>query len=72
LTQRIWRATSDRYQAEAELAILKQRIYTKRLPSTFNVLDHFIDNIEQMLIKPVFNQEKRASLASRRVKTIAQ
>jgi hypothetical protein len=72
LAQRIWQANNDRYQAEEELAILKQRIYTKRLPSSFNVLDHSIDNIEQMLIKPVFNQDKRASLASRRLKTIAQ
>jgi hypothetical protein len=36
------------------------------------MLDHSIDNIEHMLTQPFLNRDKRASLASRRLKTIAQ
>ena len=48
------------------------RIYTKRLPAPFALLDHSIDNMEQMLKQPVFNEDKRAELSYRRSKTIAQ
>lgn len=54
------------------MMILKQRISTKRLPSSFHLLDHSIDNVEQMLQRPVLDQDKRATLLSRRLKTIAQ
>ena len=54
------------------MTILKQRISTKRLPSSFNLLDHSIDNVEQMLKRPVLDQDKRDTLLSRRLKTIAQ
>ena len=54
------------------MAILKQRIYTKRLPASFGILDHSIDKTEQMLTRPVLDQDKRATLSSRRLKTIAQ
>ena len=59
-------------QAEDQLAILKQRIYTKRLPSSFAILDHSIDNMENMLKQPALHRDKRATLAYRRLKTIAQ
>ncbi|CAF1617636.1 unnamed protein product [Didymodactylos carnosus] len=68
----IWQATSDQTQAEEEVVVLKQRIYTKRLPPSFGVLDHSIDNIEQILTRPVLDQDKCAILSSRRLKTIAQ
>jgi hypothetical protein len=42
------------------------------LPASFRHLDHSIDNIEQMLQQPVLDQNKRATLSSRRLKTIAQ
>ena len=54
------------------MAILKQRMYTKRLPSSFGLLDHSIDNMENMLQQPALNQDKRATLSFRRLKTIAQ
>ena len=54
------------------MTILKQRIATKRLPSSFTILDHSIDNVERMLQRPALNQDKRATLLSRRLKTIAQ
>ena len=62
----------EKQQAEGYVAILKQRIYTKRLPASFNLLDHSIDNTEQLLGQPVLDQDKRATLSSRRLKTIAQ
>jgi hypothetical protein len=68
----IWQATKDKLQAEEEMTILKQRIYTKRLPSSFGILDHSIDNIENMLKQPALNKDKRATLSFRRLKTIAQ
>jgi hypothetical protein len=72
LAKLIWQAAKDKLQAEEEVAILKQRIYTKRLPSSFGILDHSIDNIENMLKQPALNQDKRATLSFRRLKTIAQ
>ncbi len=68
----IWQAVKDKLQAEEDVAILKQRIYTKRLPSSFGILDHSIDNIENMLKQPALHQDKRATLSYRRLKTIAQ
>ncbi len=54
------------------MAILKQRIYTKRLPASFGLLDHSIDNIESMLKQPVLHRDKCATLSYRRLKIIAQ
>ncbi|CAF1565624.1 unnamed protein product, partial [Rotaria sordida] len=68
----IWQATKDKLQAEEEVAILKQRIYTKRLPASYAILDHSIDPIENMLKQPALNKDKRATLSFRRLKTIAQ
>lgn len=45
---------------------------TKRLPSSFNLLDHSIDTIEQMLQRPVLDADKRTTLSCRRLKMIAQ
>jgi uncharacterized protein YyaL (SSP411 family) len=72
LAKLIWQAATDKLQAEEDVAILKQRIYTKRLPSSFGILDHSIDNIETMLKQPALNQDKRATLSFRRLKIIAQ
>lgn len=68
----IWQATKGKLEAEEQVAILKQRIYTKRLPSCFDVLDHSVDSMENMLKQPVINQDKRDTLSYRRLKTIAQ
>ncbi|CAF1458454.1 unnamed protein product [Adineta ricciae] len=72
LAKIIWQATREKLKAEEKVAILKQRIYTKRLPASFVLLDHSIDNMEQMLKQPIFNEDKRAELSYRRSKTIAQ
>ncbi|CAF5167749.1 unnamed protein product, partial [Rotaria magnacalcarata] len=68
----IWQAAQSKLHAEEQLAILKQRIYTKRLPSSFNILDHSIDNVEHLLKQSIINRDKSATLSFRRLKTIAQ
>ncbi|CAF0927363.1 unnamed protein product [Adineta ricciae] len=40
-------------QAEEYLAVLKKRLYIKRLPTSYNILDHSIDNIERMVQKMI-------------------
>ena len=67
----IWQATLDKQQAEEHVAILKQRIFTKRLPASFNLLDHSIDNTEKMLVQVALDADKRATLSDRRQKIIA-
>ena len=67
----IWKATNDKQQMEGYVAILKQRIYTKRLPASFNLLDHSIDNTEKLLKHPLLDKDKRTTLSSEREKTIA-
>ena len=57
---------------EGYIAILKQRIYTKRLPSSFHVLDYSFERIEKMLTSPILHQDKRATLLSQCQKLIAQ
>ena len=52
-----------RQQQEDRVAILKQRIYTKRLPASFGLLDHSIDTTEHMLAQPGLNEDKRAILS---------
>jgi hypothetical protein len=67
----IWKATVDKQQAEEHVAVLKQRIYTKRLPASFNLLDRSIDNTEKLLAQAVLDRDKRSTLADRRQKAIA-
>ena len=50
---------------------LKQRIYTKRLPASFNLLDRSIDHTEKLLAQTVLDGDKRSTLADRRQKAIA-
>jgi hypothetical protein len=51
---------------------LKQRIYSKRLPPSFNLLDHSIDNIEKLLARSTLDQNKRTTLFNERLKMIAK
>lgn len=68
----IWQTGKDKLHAEEEEAILKQRIYSKRLPSSFSILDHSIENIENMLRQLVLNRDKCVTLSYRQLKTIGQ
>ena len=67
----IWKATVDKQLAEEYVAVLKQRIYTKRLPASFNLLDRSIDHTEKLLAQTVLDGDKRSTLADRRQKAIA-
>ena len=67
----IWQATLNKQQAEEHVAILKQRIFTQRLPTSFNLLDHSIDNTEKMLAPVALDADKRATLSDQRQKIIA-
>lgn len=42
------------------------------MPLSYRTLDHEIDNIPQILQRPAVNQDKRVSISSIRLKTIAQ
>ena len=69
----IWQTTTDKQQTEEHVAILKQRIYSKRLPPSFNLLDHSIDNIEKMLSQqPILDKNKYTTLLNERSKMIAK
>ncbi|CAF1535193.1 unnamed protein product [Adineta ricciae] len=68
----IWQASIAKQQAEEYLAVLKKRLYIKRLPASYNVLDHSIDNIEKMVQNIALNEDECASILSRRQKMIAQ
>ncbi|CAF1495644.1 unnamed protein product, partial [Adineta steineri] len=68
----IWQATMDKQQADQNVAILKKRLYIKRLPASYNVLDHSIDNIEKMVQNLALHQDESATILSRRQKMIGQ
>lgn len=60
-------------QKEEYLAILKQRIYVKRLPASYHLADYSIDQgAEQMLQDPFLSAEKRVALSSQRERTISR
>ncbi len=54
------------------MAILKQRIYSKRLPPSFNLLDNAVDNVEKMLSQLILDPNKRVALSNERSKLIAK
>ncbi|CAF4063443.1 unnamed protein product [Adineta steineri] len=68
----IWQATTNKQQAEQNIAILKKRLYIKRLPASYNILDHSMDNIEKMTKNLALNQDESATILSRRQKMIGQ
>ncbi|CAF4027856.1 unnamed protein product [Adineta steineri] len=68
----IWQATTDKQKAEQNVAILKKRLYIKRLPASYSVLDHSIDNIEKMVQNLALHQDESATILSRRQKMIGQ
>lgn len=66
------KAIDEQFKAEQDLAILKQRIYTRRLPPSYNTIDHAMENIEQTLNRTIIDENVRTTLLARRCKTIAQ
>ena len=72
-TKIIWQTTMDQQKNEEYLAILKQRIYTKRLPSSLNLIDHSIDpHTQQMLRDRRLHTDERITLSLQREKAIAR
>ncbi len=61
----------DKLKAEEHVAILKQRVYTKRLPVSFDLLDRDIGKTEKLLAEKGLDADKRSALADRRQKAIA-
>lgn len=68
----IWQACIDEQKTKEEVSILKQRLSTQRLSPSYSLLDHSIDNLERILAKPGFQQDKRAYFNSSRQKLITQ
>ena len=65
--------TMDQQKNEEYLAILKQRIYTKRLPSSLNLIDHSIDpHTQQTLRDRRLHMDERITLSLQRQKAIAR
>ena len=61
----------DKQQAKEHVAILKQRIYAKRLPASFDLLDRDIGKTEKLLAEKGLDADKRSALTDRRQKAIA-
>ena len=59
-------------KAKRKVAILKRRLQTNRLPSSYEALDHAVDTIPAITNEPGFNQQKRHVLLGSRQNRIAQ
>lgn len=59
-------------KAKRKVAILKRRLQTNRLPSSYEALDHAVDTIPAITNEPGFNQQKRHVLLASRQNRIAQ
>ena len=60
---------------DEQVEILKHRLHLNSLPSTYNLLDHSIDNIEKMLASAqstTVDKNTLKTLSSRRLKKIGQ
>ena len=68
----IWQATEAEQRTREQVAILKQRLQVNRLPNSYDLLDHGVDNIEKILAAPGFQQDKRIQLNNYRQKRIIQ
>ena len=68
----IWQAIINKQQQEEHLAVMKQRIYVKRLPSAFHILDSSIDHIEKLLAQSALYPDERATFSSQGEKFVAQ
>jgi AAA15 family ATPase/GTPase len=51
---------------------LKKRIYSERLPPSFNRLDYSVENIKKMLSQSILDPNKCATFSNERLKIIAK
>ena len=68
LAKLIWQGTADQCKAEGDLAILRKRVFLKRLPASLDtVINQSIEHIRALLSDPNLNKNRRAVLASQSV-----
>ncbi|CAF3822040.1 unnamed protein product [Rotaria sp. Silwood1] len=73
LAQHIWQITADEQKTKEQEAILRQRLYLKRLPAkTDQMINQLLDDNRTTLSNPFLDPDQRASFASRCSKTIIQ
>ncbi|CAF5219848.1 unnamed protein product, partial [Rotaria magnacalcarata] len=70
--QIIWQATINECKSQEEVDILKQHLYIKRLPKSFDYLDESYSKIENKLARPIYNDNTRTTMSARHRKIIAQ
>ena len=69
----IWDATANELQTKEYEAILRQRIYLRRLPSELDqIINRSVDPIQLLLANSTLNKDRRAGLISSCSKTITQ
>ena len=69
----IWDTTANELQTRECEAILRQRIYLRRLPSELDqTINRSVDPIQLLLANPTLNKDRRAGLISSCSKTITQ
>ncbi|CAF3076450.1 unnamed protein product [Rotaria sp. Silwood2] len=68
-----WKATADELHALEEMEVLRKRISLQRLsPSFDNLVDQSTESLQKMLSRTIINCGRRAALASRCSKLVAQ
>ena len=73
LAKLIWQGTPDQCKAEGDLAILRKRVFLKRLPASLDtVINQSIEHPRTLLSDPNLNKNRRAILASHLSKMITQ
>ena len=73
LAKLLWQGTADQCKAEGELAILRKRVFLKRLPTSLDtVINQSIEHLRTLLSDPNLNKGRRAVLASQLSKMITQ
>ncbi|CAF4516883.1 unnamed protein product [Rotaria socialis] len=70
--QIIWQATINECKSQEEVDILKQHLYIKRLPKSFDYLDESFSKIENKLARPIYNDNTRTTISTHHRKIIAQ
>ena len=73
LVKLLWQGTADQFKAEGDLAILRKRVFLKRLPASLDsVINQSIEHLRILLSDPNLNKDRRAVLASQLSKMITQ
>ena len=73
LAKLLWQGTADQCKAEGDIAILRKRVFLKRLPASLDtVINQSIEHLRTLLADPNLNKDRRAILASHLSKMITQ